>query len=101
MSRDITSVGVAGFEPTASSSRTLRTGRLEVLTALAELGNRMSERWDSWSVARLIEATTDGLRTMVAYRITGWAVVATRQHRVMDLDGCRRWQPQALGSPVS
>jgi len=70
-------VGVAGFEPTASSSRTLRTGRLEVLTALADLQNRMSERWNSWSATALGEATADGLRTMVAYGITGWAVGAT------------------------
>jgi hypothetical protein len=56
-------VGVAGFEPTASSSRTTTPARLNEATALVVVVIRRSARWQHWSTSNGIGTAADCLRT--------------------------------------
>jgi hypothetical protein len=59
-------VGVAGFEPTASSSRTNVPGRLLIQAVLAVRENARSGRWLCWLMEAVVEIIADALRTEAA-----------------------------------
>src|SRR3981189_3256226 len=73
--------------------RTRRTGRLLVLTALDTSRISRSSRWRRWRVATVVEATADGLRTLVC-QIAGERAGAGRARR--------RWRTfKGLPPPLS